>query len=65
MKSNNTTIGGIIQFAIVVLTQVYNNFDADPLTVIGWGTIAASAALLWTAIQSRDHNVSSEEAGIK
>ena len=65
MKSWETTLLGVLQFLVVLFTQVSYVIDADPLTVINYGVIISSAVAMIAFIKARDNNVSSEDAGAR
>ena len=65
MKSWRTTFFGATGL-LAVLTSILNSlFDGDPATVPQWNILIAASMPAIAAIFSRDHKVSSEDAGVK
>ena len=65
MKSWKTTLTGVLQFITILSTQVGYALDSDPLTVINYSLIVASALTMIAFIKSRDNDVSSEDEGVR
>jgi len=65
-KSWVTTAIGICGAVGLVCGALAAQFDKDPLTIANWAeVIPAALAIFGVGVASRDHNVSSEEAGLK
>ncbi|OHD19798.1 MAG: hypothetical protein A2Y38_22465 [Spirochaetes bacterium GWB1_59_5] len=61
-----TSAGGIVGLIAAALTLVVQPYlDNDPSTLPQWSTFVTLAATSLGLIAARDHNVSSEKAGIK
>lgn len=65
VKSWQTTLAGVGQFMGVAGTAIHAHFDGDPTTVVAWGLLASSFAVMIGLITARDNSVSSETAGVK
>ncbi len=62
--SNKTTVSGIIVAIMAILDQCQALLDNDPLTNPDFNIIIGAFAMAFGLIKSRDHNVSSKDAGI-
>ena len=60
-KSKNTTVGGIIQFIIVLGNQAMSLFDGDSATNPDWSLIVTSVVILISLIKAKDSGVSGTE----
>ena len=60
-KSKNTTIGGILQFLVVALTEAQSLFDGDALTNPNWSLVVTSAVILIALIKAKDSGISGTE----
>lgn len=65
MKSSKTTVLGIIGAVTAILSAVKAMFDGDPLTNPDWTVTIAAVTSGIGLIFARDHNVTSEDAGLK
>ena len=65
MKSWKTTVSGLLAALTVIFGQVTNLFDGDSNTVADWNIVIATVMTAIGLFNSRDNNVSSEEAGAK
>lgn len=65
MSSWKTTLLGIISQLPVLGAQVKTLLDDDPSTNPDWAIIMGSLAIVFALFKARDHDVSSEQAGIK
>ena len=65
-KSWVTTAAGVCGALGLVLSGLFAQFDADPLTVANWLEILPqAAALVGIGVAARDHGMSSKEAGVE
>jgi hypothetical protein len=60
--SKQTTIGGILAFLSIIIAQAQLYFDADPNTNVDWSVVAAAIGILYTALNARDADRTSEES---
>lgn len=60
-----TTTAGIAAIVVALGTAVGALFDADPLTLPDWGSVAAAVMAGIGLLAARDNKVSSEQAGAK
>jgi hypothetical protein len=65
MGSWKTTVAAVAGFVALVAGQTVAQFDQDPATVADWGAVLAALPVLIGLFYARDHDVSSEAAGIK
>lgn len=63
-SSNKTTISGIMVAVMAIMDQCQALLDNDPLTNPDFNIVCAALAAAYGLIKSRDHDVSSKDAGI-
>lgn len=63
MRSWRTTLAGVGQFCAVLGVALNSHFDTLASTVPDWGVVLASGFVMVGLIFTRDHKVSSENAG--
>ena len=64
-SSTKTTISGIMVAVMAIMDQCQTLLDNDPMTAPDLNIIAASVAIAYGLIKSRDHDVSSKDAGVE
>ena len=65
IKSPKTTAFGIVTGLIMILTQAGYFLDTDPETIVNWNIVVEGLAFMGIGVFARDHDKSSEDAGIK
>lgn len=65
MTSTKTTLAGIIGGLAIIFMQAYYMLDMDPSTNFDFASIVEGLGLMGIGWFARDHDVSSEEAGLK
>jgi hypothetical protein len=71
-KSNKTTIAGFFIALAAIITAIFHMVDQDPNTTVSWPKVIESAAIVAAGLgalygfwKTRDHDVSSRDAGLE
>ena len=48
-----TSISGILAAAMIIINQLQNYFDTDPLTVVDFNAIVAALSIAWLGIKAK------------
>mgnify|MGYP001796080832 CR=1 FL=1 len=65
MKSSKTTAAGVIGGLGMILLNVYYALDMDPETLFSMEGVITGLGMMGIGWFARDHDVSSQDAGIR